>query len=401
MTSQSIELINVFYETDQHKQLVGRLALNLQKIYFEYDSVFLKSGLQLSPFKLPLQAGVLSCSDTIFGGLFGVFYDSLPDGWGRLLLDRKLTSLGIPPNRLTALDRLCYVGAHGMGALSYEPNMGSALSYDWRELQAQIDELAREATVTLETEDFRYIDTLLNLNGSSGGARPKIMLKMSKDDWIIKFRSMQDPIDNGPLEYAYHLMARAAGLRLPTARLFPSTVNPGYFGVQRFDRIQGEKMHMHSLAGLLHADYRLPSLDYETIFRATLWLTKDIHEVEVQFRAAIFNVLSHNRDDHAKNFSFLMDPEGKWTVSPAYDLIYSSGPAGEHSTTIMGEGNHLTEAHLLKLATAGHIAQEKARDMIDEVKQAISEWPKFSKEAGVGKKTSCIVQKSLRTFNMK
>ena len=160
------------------------------------------------------------------------------------------------------------------------------------------------------------------------------------DDWIVKFRSSADPKDIGPIEYAYHLMAKEAGLIVPEAKLFKSKTCRGYFGVKRFDRTEHRFIHTHTLSGLLHADHRIPSIDYETVMKATGILTKNIEECEKQFRNAAFNVFSHNRDDHAKNFSFLMDENGTWTVSPAYDLTFSTGPGGEHCTTIMGNGRN-------------------------------------------------------------
>ena len=178
-------------------------------------------------------------------------------------------------------------------------------------------------------------------------------------------------------------MAIAAGLNVPEAKLFPSRTGTGFFGVQRFDRRNNIRTHMHTIAGLLHADHREPSLDYETIMKATLYLTKDIRQCEIQFRNAVFNVLSHNRDDHAKNFAFLMDTNGIWRVSPAYDLTFSSGPAGEHSTMVMGAGKHPTPDHLLKLATVANLNQEKALEIIAEVTIAIKKWNSFAAEAGV------------------
>lgn len=200
------------------------------------------------------------------------------------------------------------------------------------------------------------MDDLLTLGGSSAGARPKILTRISGEGWLIKFRSSLDPKDISNIEFAHHLMALEAGLDVPEARLFPSkTGKTGYFGVKRFDRDGDKKIHMHTISGLLHADHRLPCLDYETVLKTTLWLTRDVRECEKQLRAALFNILSHNRDDHAKNFSFLMDENSVWTVSPAYDLTYSNGPNGEHSTMVMGEGKSPTLQHFLRLAAIADI----------------------------------------------
>ncbi len=399
---KNISIIKVFYLRGSEKLLMGRLALKERKIFFEYDTEFLKIGLLLSPFKLPLKPGIIPCEDRSFDGLFGVFNDSLPDGWGRLLLDRKLMKLSINPGELSPLDRLRYVGKNGMGALIYEPEMGSTPHSYHKDL----DNIADEILQFQENNDDQFIDDLLAMNGSSAGARPKILINLMEDpltpnhtdrnnDWIIKFRSSFDPKDIGPIEYAYHLMAKAANLDLPKAKLFPSKNGLGYFGVKRFDHVNGVHLHMHTISGLLHVDHKTPSLDYETLIKATLWLTKDIRSAEKQFRIAVFNVLTHNRDDHAKNFSFLMDQKGIWYVSPAYDLTFSSGPFGEHSTMIMGEGKNPTLSHFLKLAKIVGIKQQKAIEIINEVKNAVSKWQYFAKDAGVTKISCSMIQTAM------
>ena len=338
MSFSNQKLVYVYYHGAGIRQLAGRLLLQDRQIFFEYDADFIKKGLELSPFKMPLKTGVIKSNDRTFEGLFGVFNDSLPDGWGRLLLDRKLMNAGLNPGALSPLDRLCFVGALGMGALSYEPENSSSLSH----ITNDLDEIDSEIQATSEENDT-YIDDLLVLGGSSAGARPKVLLYVDSAEWLIKFRSHLDPQDISAIEYAYHLMAVDAGLIVPEAKLFPSKKGLGFFGVKRFDRNGNNRIHMHSIAGLLHADHREPCLDYESIMKATLYLTKDIRQCEIQFRNAVFNVFSHNRDDHSKNFSFLMDEGGNWAVSPAYDLTFSSGPAGEHSTMIMGEGKNPTK----------------------------------------------------------
>jgi serine/threonine-protein kinase HipA len=393
MSIQSQNLVYVYYHGSHAKQLMGRLLFKNRQIFFEYDAAFIKTGLELSPFKLPLNAGVIAANDSPFEGLFGVFNDSLPDGWGRLLLDRKLMSAGLSPGTLSPLDRLCFVGTRGMGALSYEPQNPSALSH----IKNDLDEIDREIQATLDENDT-YVDDLLVLGGSSAGARPKVLLNIDGEDWLIKFKSSLDPKDMGAIEYAYHLMAIDADLMLPEAKLFPSRKGLGFFGVKRFDRKSDARIHMHTIAGLLHADHRTLSLDYQSILKTTLYLTKDIRQCEIQFKNTVFNVLSHNRDDHAKNFSFLMDDTGNWGVSPAYDLTFSSGPAGEHSTMIMGEGKNPTKEHLLKLAGICNIKQDKALDIIYQVLSAIQKWDVFAGEAGVSKVQTKNIREALSTI---
>jgi serine/threonine-protein kinase HipA len=193
-------------------------------------------------------------------------------------------------------------------------------------------------------------------------------------------------------------MAVASGIDVPEAKLFKSTQHPGFFGVKRFDRTKDGPVHMHTASGLLHADHRTLSLDYESLIKATLHLTKDERECAKQFRNAVFNVLTHNRDDHAKNFSFLMNTDGAWHVSPAYDLTFSFGPGGEHSTTIMGEGKNPDLNHLLRLAMIGGIKQQKAVSIIDEVKGVVSRWPDFAKNTGVTPRSLTMVSDKINAI---
>ncbi|QDQ28576.1 type II toxin-antitoxin system HipA family toxin [Chitinimonas arctica] len=384
-------LVYVYYHGLEGEILVGRLLRKGRKLYFEYDVDFLRLGLELSPFKLPLKSGVILPNDWTFEGLFGVFNDSLPDGWGRLLLDRKLMGLGINPGDLSPLDRLCFVGSNGMGALSYQPENTSSFT----PLLSDLDEIDHEIQNYQAQEDGSYVDDLLALGGSSSGARPKILLHIDKDEWLVKFRSSLDPKDIGAIEYAYHLMAIDAGLNVPEAKFFPSRKGGGFFGVKRFDREGRRRIHMHTIAGLLHADHREPSLDYEAVMKVSKYLTRDSRECEVQFRNAVFNVLSHNRDDHSKNFSFLMTGNGTWSVSPAYDLTFSSGPSGEHTTMVMGAGKYPKREHLLKLAAVGGIKNDKALEITDQVFSAVKKWKVFARDTDVSKLQATRIAETL------
>jgi serine/threonine-protein kinase HipA len=398
MMHQPLSLIHVSLNFGDADYKLGRLGLIKRKIYFEYDPSFINLNLEISPLKLPKQRGAVPCNDAVFEGLFGVFNDSLPDGWGRLLLDRQVRKHGIAPEQLTPLDRLVYVGNYGMGALKYEPDISE------REQLADdisLDNLAHEAGEVLEGEAGDVFARLLELSGSSAGARPKVMLGVSTSrkklihgqqelpkeyaHWMVKFASSSDAKDIGAIEYAYSLMARAAGVEMMPTYLFPAKKGAGYFGVERFDRISDRRLHMHTVSGLIHADHRLPSLDYEQIIRVTLLLTRNLQELEKILRLAAFNVFAYNRDDHAKNFSFLMDKKGSWRISPAYDLTFSGGPGGEHSTTVMGEGRHPRREHLLALAEKAGISKKKAKAIIAEVQDAVQCWPRYAQESGVSK----------------
>jgi serine/threonine-protein kinase HipA len=392
MAFQHLQLLDVKYVRGSEWVQMGRLALKEGAYFFEYAPAFLELGLELSPFKLPLRPGIIRSEDRVFDGLFGVFNDCLPDGWGRLLLDRKLRKMGLQPEEMSCIDRLRFVGTKGMGALRFLPVIEEK-SHPLPPID--LDLIENECLQVLEDEESPFIDDLLVLNGSSAGARPKILITIDNEDWIVKFRSSTDPKDVGPIEFAYHLMAEEAGLVVPKAKLFKSKITPGYFGVKRFDHEGGKSIHMHTASGLLHADHRLPSLDYKTLLKATLWLTKDARQVEEQFRNAAFNVLGHNRDDHGKNFSFLMDSNGRWRVSPAYDLIFSHGPGGEHCTSLMGEGKNPGSKELLKLAKASEIEETVALNIMNQVKEAIAKWPQFAKQAGVSATSTKLIKDQL------
>lgn len=391
-------LLNVFLDGRKRRK-VGRLAMQDRRILFEYDADFLASGLQLSPFELPTRPGIVIANAPMFDGLFGVFNDSLPDGWGRLLLDRAVERLGILRGELTPLDRLAYVGIHGMGALSYEPDRSET---DADPVVLKLDRLAADAATVLAGEQGPVIDKLLKLNGGSAGARPKVVAQVSGDrkkiihgpgklpsgyaHWMIKFASVNDGGDIGPVEFAYSQMARAAGIEMSETHLFGAKKTK-YFGIRRFDRDGDRRIHMHSLSGLLHADHRVPSLDYDGFLKATQILTRNVAEVEKAFRLACFNVLAHNRDDHPKNFSYLLDDAtGQWALAPAYDLIFSAGPGGEQSMMVMGEGRAPGLDHLRALGKKHGV--KRAEAIIDEVRAAIARWDKFADAAGVTKKSA-------------
>ncbi len=194
-----------------------------------------------------------------------------------------------------------------------------------------------------------------------------------------------DGYDAGAIEYVYALMAKEAGVLMPEVHLFPSQKGAGYFAVKRFDRDGDKRIHMHTASGLLHSDFRIPTLDYEDLINLTAALTKDVREIEKMYRLAIFNVLSHNRDDHAKNFSFLMNEKGEWKLAPAYDLTYSSGPNGEQSTMVMGEGNKPSVHHLVKLGLEANLSKKIIEEIIDQTKNALDKWKILSKNYNVQK----------------
>lgn len=391
-------------------QSVGRLAIRNGIIYFEYDEEFIKSKLEISPIKLPLQTGVIELPRDPFEGLPGVFNDSLPDGWGRLLFDRMLRSEGISPSDISPLDRLAYVGLHGMGALIYEPDQSPDSSNEMIDL----DVLATQTEDVLQGDSEEVIAELLALNGSSAGARPKALIGIDAkrknisyganllsdnfEPWMVKFPNSLDGKDAGSIEYIYALMAVDAGIKMPEVHLFPSKKGGGYFAVKRFDREGNKRLHMHTVSGLVHSNFRFPSLDYEDLLSLTGVLTKDIREVEKMFRLAVFNVMAHNRDDHSKNFSFLMNEFGEWKLSPAYDLTFSSGPGGEQSTMVMGEGRNITVKHLTKLGREAKLSKEFIENVIEQTSSALNKWSNLSKDFRVGKSNRELIGRFIKTF---
>ena len=368
------------------RQEVGLLHQDKQRIFFEYAPGFLKSGIELSPFKLPLKAGVFEEKAHVFDGLFGLFNDSLPDGWGCLLLDRKLRKLGKSYAEITPLDRLSLIGANPMGALEYEPAAEDSDFYG----DIELDSLSGEVDRILEGEESLVLDELLKLNGSSGGARPKIVAYVSSDrkqiihggksvpdgftPWIIKFSEKHDPQTSGELEHRYSLAAKAAGITMPDTHLFPLKDGRGCFGVQRFDRTPKGKVHTHTACGLLHASHRFASLDYENLLKLTWILTRNHADVVEMVRRMIFNVKSSNKDDHSKNFSFLLNEQLQWQLAPAYDLTPSTGINGEQTCMVNGKGRNITDADLIKTAATANISEAETKALIAQVNSALTQY---------------------------
>lgn len=384
---------------------IGRLGHpDRGAIAFEYDDAFLAQPLALSPWKVAIQPGLIEHVDPAFGPLFGLFEDSLPDGWGLLLMDRWFRARGIEPRSLSPLDRLAYIGTRAMGALTYHPPRDA----DDAASHLDLSELAAQAKQLVGSDDD-VLPELRRAGGSPGGARPKVVVGIRGDEvlsgvdempdgwehWLVKFSAGRDSDDDGPLEHAYMEMAAAAGLTVPRHRMF---AKDRHFGTLRFDRIGArERRHMHTLGGLIHSNHRLPSCDYDLLLRVVRGLTHDARAVVECFRRMIFNVVAHNRDDHVKNFAFLMDREGQWTLSPAYDLVFSHGPGGEHSMTIAGEGKTPTLAGVLSLAARHGIARGDAHAIVEHVQDAVAGWLAIARSSGASaKRARAIATKHLR-----
>ncbi len=373
---------------------VGELISENEKIYFKYNSEFIKKDLKISPFKLPLSTRIYSAEREPFDGLYGVFNDSLPDGWGKLLLDRKLLSMGVSLNNITPLDRLAFVGVGGMGALKYRPEIKSAYN---QELSLELDEIAKNTSLVLEGIDTDILDELYQMGGSSGGARPKVFILYNPEKehiiynqqspprgyehWIIKFPSSSDSVDIANIEYAYYKMAISCGLEMNPCKLFKGKSGKLYFGTKRFDRNKNKNFHLHSASGLMHDNYRMSFMDYGHLMDCAFRLENHISAYTKIISLATFNIFSHNQDDHSKNFSFLMDENGKWKFAPVYDLTFSFSALGHHSTMVASESKFPKKKHLLKLAE--HYSIKNINEIIEQTKETIANWEKYAKEAGV------------------
>ncbi len=401
-----VERLSVYLDLDGTSRPLGTLAWSREerRAYFEFQRDFLANPLPVSPFKLATTPGVIPASYGPFDGLHGLFSDSLPDGWGQKLLDRRLQAGGLDYRALTPLDRLAYVGSLGMGALRYEPEklfgQRSSVGINLDVIAEQADQVQREVA----TAD---ISVLLRAQGGSGGVRPKLMIGLSTDGdhaladsgadlppgfarWIVKFRSLDETAGIGAEEYAYSLMARAAGIEMAETRLI-ETPKGRYFATRRFDRSPVGRHHVHTASGLLETSHKVPGIGYDELLKLTLILTRDMTHVGQMFRRMAFNVLAHNRDDHARNHAFLMSSTGVWTPSPAYDLTFSSGPAGEHNLTILGEGRAPGRKHMLELARKIGLPRGEAEAIITDIADTVARWPAFADQAGLTRSRSAEI----------
>ena len=402
---EQIKKIIVSFQFNENEIGVGELVSENRLIYFKYYPNFVKLGLEISPLKLKLNNDLNKANELPFEGLFGVFADSMPDGWGRLLLDRALAAKGISPNNITVLDRLAYVGNGGMGALIYKPEM----HIESQEFKIELNDIAKATRQIIAGTATDILDELFILGGSSGGARPKILVGynsitqhlMSPEDvlpndyehWLIKFPSAVDSKDIANIEFAYYKMATDAGIEMSESKLFKGKSNKLYFGTKRFDRIGNQKLHLHSAAGMMHDNFRLSTLDYGHLMDCAFSLEKDVKAYEKILRLAAFNVFANNRDDHSKNFSFLMDAKGTWKVAPAYDLTFSYSSHGMHSTMIAGESANPTKEHLVKLAN--YFKVKDADSIIDEVQTVVNNWKNYAESCGISKESKKRIQKEI------
>jgi serine/threonine-protein kinase HipA len=417
-TFKPVNKLNVYQRLSiGHQILVGQLAQNKQAVYFQYDTKYLSNQHSLSPFLLPFNNELSEAQKRPHHGLHGVFSDSLPDGWGLLLMDRIFRQQGILPQQLTAMDRLAYIGESGMGALSYKPlsTWINAGNNQWIDLFS----LAKQAVSLFDGEAETVLAALANAGGS-GGARPKALIYIDPQQkqtistlpqadlqpWLVKFTSQNLLLghEEGLCEAAYLTMAKNAGIQVPDWQLFMAPAHSdakAWLALKRFDcstdsHLSG-RYHMHTLCGLLDADFRQPSMDYEDLIKVGQTLCNSPAVGKTLFTRAIFNLLADNQDDHTKNWSFLMDDKGQWQVAPFYDVTFSPTAHNHHMMAYAGYGKDPSIKAIKQLASQANFSNWKTAQLeIQKVVDALSQWSAIAKELEVKADTIKLITKQLK-----
>jgi len=403
---------------------------------FQYDPAFAGSGIEVSPLTMPLNERVYefpALARNTFHGLPGLLADSLPDNFGNTLINAWLATQGRTPESFGAVERLCYVGTRGMGALEFAPGLGPKPR---KATKIEIDALVRLASdVLTHRNDLKgnlggaarrkALYDILRVGTSAGGARAKAVIAWNRetnevrsgqitagdgfDYWLLKFdgvignkdKELEDPKGYGAIEYAYHRMARAAGVAMSECRLLEEN-GRRHFMTRRFDRLAGgEKLHMQSLCALAHFDFnQAGAYGYEQALLAIRQLDLPMAAVEEQFRRMVFNIVARNQDDHVKNIAFLMDKQGRWSLAPAFDVTYSFNPSGSwtamHQMTLNGKRDEFTMADFDACAKSSLMKRGRAGTIIEEVSAAVARWPEFATEAQVADEWREKIQKSHR-----
>lgn len=372
--------LTVFYVGWGERWPLATLADNGRTILFEYTAEAMRQQLELSPRMLELNVSAYEDFPVHQMRLPGLVADSLPDGWGLLLMDRAFRRAGL--QSVSPLDRLAFIGDRAMGALSYEPADPDTLPDE----DVKLLDVAKQVQMVVDGADAEVLRRLMLLGGSPHGARPKalvyydpasgVMRTQASDNeepWLVKFPANGEHKDTCAIEHAYAQLAVACGLEMPQTRYFDLDSRHAAFGIQRFDRQNGMRVPMHTLAGFLHADFRIPSVDATTFLRATRAITHDEREVAKAFQRVVFNVAFNNRDDHVKNFAFCLDQQRQWKLAPAYDLTFNEGPGGEHQMDVCGEARTPGRAELMRLATVAAVPAAEASEIIDLIVSVASD----------------------------
>ncbi len=345
---------------------VGELTMtpDNKQCAFQYEKEWLLSGFSISPLDLPLRQDLFIAKPEPFWGNFGIFEDSLPDGYGRYLLNRMLRKQGIDDSALTPIQRLSIVGDSGMGALSYHPE---SFIREEKSLP-ELDYLQQLALDVLSEKTDEGVDILYFNSGNSGGCRPKCLYRDEEGAWLVKFRHTYDPKDMGQMEYRYNETARSCGIEVPDFKL----IQGKYFASKRFDIENEERLHIATSGALLNESIYNPKLDYKILLHLTGYLTQDPIQVDEMFRRMVFNVLAENKDDHAKNFSFICR-NGKWSLAPAYDLTHNTeGYNNEHATSVNNNGLPVID-DMLTVGETIRIPRKKGQTIIDAMIEGCKE----------------------------
>lgn len=367
--------ISVYYEGWGERWLLGTLADDGQRLLFEYSAEALQQGLELSPRNLALRAPAYGDFPAHQMRLPGLVADALPDGWGLLLMDRLFRKSGRNPASVSPLDRLAFINGRALGALTFEPSQEMDLPAE----DVRLLELAQQARAVIADKDSAALRVLAVMGGSPHGARPKVLVHYNPASgfmstapfegstaWLVKFQAQDEHKEVCAIEVLYAELAGALGLDMPATRYFDLGRKLAGFGIERFDVEDGMRVPVHTLAGLLHANFRLPSsVDYLTFLRATRFITRSQVEVNKAFERAVFNVVFNNRDDHAKNLAYRLGRDRTWRLAPVYDLTYCEGPSGEHQMDVCGEGRNITRIKMLELARQGGVDAAFAQAAMD------------------------------------
>lgn len=402
---------------------------------FQYDPAFVGAGIEVAPLKMPVREAPYefpALPKETFKGLPGMLADALPDKFGNRLIDAWLAETGRSAGRFSPVDRLCYIGNRGIGALEFEPTVRKATRSKKLEV-AQLVDLANRVLSERENlagrlggeDDAEALEDILSVGTSAGGARAKAVLAWNRDTgefrsgqvkvdegyehWLLKFdgvsnnrdKELADPQGFGKIEYAYYLMATAAGIDMSECRLHHEG-GRSHFMTRRFDRDErGRKVHMQSLGAIQHFDFNDPaSYSYEQAIMTIRDLGLGMDVVEQQYKRAVFNVVARNQDDHVKNISFLMDRSGTWRLSPAYDVAYSYNPSGswtrDHQMSLAGKRNDFTHGDLMVFASNVGLKSNRANHAIEEIVGAVAQWHEFAERAGVEHSDVSRIEKTFR-----
>ena len=430
--------MNTIAEVKLWGRTIGAVSLgdDNEVAAFEYDPDFARSGIEISPLVMPLSNRVYRFPELArqtFHGLPGLLADSLPDRFGNALIDAWLATQGRQPASFNAVERLCYTGRRGMGALEYTPTVGPKLMQGHRVQMDHLVELASEVLSHRNDLQSSFADRgkaqaladILRVGTSAGGARAKAVIAWNPltnevrsgqvatgdgfEHWLLKFdgvsgnrdKEIDDPQRYGAIEYAYYNMAKACGIEISECRLFEEN-GRRHFMTRRFDRTEsGEKVHMQSLCALAHYDFNMAgAYSYEQALQVIRQLGLPMSSVEEQFRRAVFNIVGRNQDDHVKNIAFVMDKSGQWRLSPAFDMTYSYNPSGswtaQHQMTMNGKRDDFTMDDLRACAKLVSMKRGRAEMIVKEVQEVVANWKHYAGEAGLPKRTQQQIEQTLR-----